>query len=271
MAVLSFVLILLDNFTDFLEPARDIIATALTPVIMVADFPGKSAEKLSFIVETKTNLVREVVRLNQDKLSLQAQNQKMRALTAENNRLRELLGSAAKLQDNVVVAELIGVDPNPDNHEIIINKGAVDDVFVGQPLLDSKGLMGQVINVSRYTSRVLLISDSSHSVPVQVVRSNLRLVAQGVGVTSHLNLMFVQETADIRVGDLLISSGLGGRFPSGYPVAVVDRVKGQSGKPFALVTAAPSALLDRSRYVLLVFTEDNKFTSQETPRDVYGS
>ena len=149
------------------------------------------------------------------------------------------------------------------SHEIIIDKGAVDKVFVGQPLLDSKGLMGQVISVSRYTSRVLLVSDRSHSVPVQVVRSNLRLVAQGIGVTSHLNLMFVQETADIREGDLLITSGLGGRFPSGYPVAVVNRVEGQAGKPFALVTAVPSALLDRSRYVLLVFTEDRNSGSQE--------
>ena len=260
---MSLIFIILDHLTDWLDPARASLTAVVTPIVVISDFPVKSAQNLSRIAETRLNLVQEIAQLNQEQLSLQAQNQKMDALIAENNRLRELLGSAAKLRDNVVVAELVGVDPDPGNHEIIIDKGAVDKVFVGQPLLDSKGLMGQVISVSRYTSRVLLVSDRSHSVPVQVVRSNLRLVAQGIGVTSHLNLMFVQETADIREGDLLITSGLGGRFPSGYPVGVVNRVEGQAGKPFALVTAVPSALLDRSRYVLLVFTEGRNSGSQE--------
>ena len=260
----------LDHLTDWLEPARASLATVTTPIILIADFPVKSVENLSLIAETRYNLIQDIAQLNQDQLLLQAKNQKLSALAVENNRLRELLGSAEKLRDNVVVAELVGVDPDPENHEIIIDKGAVNDVFVGQPLLDSKGLMGQVISVSRYTSRVLLVSDPSHSVPVQVVRSNLRLVAQGAGVTSHLNLMFVQDTADIRDGDLLITSGLGGRFPAGYPVAVVNRVEGQAGKPFALVTAVPSALLDRSRYVLLVFTEDKEDSSKDKPYDANG-
>ena len=175
---------------------------------------------------------------------------------AENNRLRDLLGSAAKLQDNVVVAERIGVAPDPEKHEVVIDKGTIDGVFIGQPLLDAQGLLGQVVDVSRYSSRVLLISDPSHSVPVQVARSNLRLVAQGTGSTNRLELMYVQNTADVGAGDLLISSGLGGRFPVGYPVGVVNKVEQRSGGPFATVTAIPSALLDRSRHVLLVFTED---------------
>ena len=198
----------------------------------------------------------EIKLLEKDLLLLQAKTEKMAALTAENNRLRDLLGSAAKLQDNVVVAELIGVAPDPEKHEVVIDKGATDGVFIGQPLLDAKGLMGQVVDVSRYSSRVLLISDPSHSVPVQVARSNLRLVAQGTGSTNRLELMYVQNTADVGAGDLLISSGLGGRFPVGYPVGVVNKVEHRSGGPFSTVTAIPSALLDRSRHVLLVFTED---------------
>lgn len=198
----------------------------------------------------------EIKLLEKDLLLLHAKTEKMAALTAENNRLRDLLGSAAKLQDNVVVAELIGVAPNPEKHEVVIDKGGTDGVFVGQPLLDAKGLMGQVVDVSRYSSRVLLISDPSHSVPVQVARSNLRLVAQGTGSTNRLELMYVQNTADVGAGDLLISSGLGGRFPVGYPVGVVNKVEHRSGRPFSTVTAIPSALLDRSRHVLLVFTED---------------
>ena len=198
----------------------------------------------------------EIKLLEKDLLLLHAKTEKMAALTAENNRLRDLLGSAAKLQDNVIVAELIGVAPDPEKHEVVIDKGGTDGVFVGQPLLDAKGLMGQVVDVSRYSSRVLLISDPSHSVPVQVARSNLRLVAQGTGSTNRLELMYVQNTADVGAGDLLISSGLGGRFPVGYPVGVVNKVEHRPGRPFSTVTAIPSALLDRSRHVLLVFTED---------------
>ncbi|MDA0272469.1 MAG: rod shape-determining protein MreC, partial [Proteobacteria bacterium] len=174
----------------------------------------------------------------------------------ENNRLRDLLGSAAKLQDNVLVAELVGVDPEPERLEVMIDKGSADGVFLGQPVLDAEGLMGQVIEVSVFVSRVLLISDVLHSVPVQVARSNLRLIAQGTGVTRQLELLHVQDTADIRVGDLLVSSGLGDRFPVGYPVGVVNSITHDRGKPFAVVTATPSALLDRSRHVLLVFTEE---------------
>ncbi len=180
----------------------------------------------------------------------------MAALRAENNRLRDLLGSAAKIQDNVLVGELIGVDPDPKRHEVVIDKGLNHNVFVGQPVLDAQGLMGQVIEVSLFTSRVLLISDESHSVPVQVVRSNLRLIARGTGVSHQLELRHLQNTADIRPGDFLVSSGLGDRFPIGYPVGTVNKVEHDPGKPFATATATPSAQLNRTRHVLLVFNEE---------------
>ena len=263
LAVLSLFLFFVDHWTSWLELARAGLTTVVTPVIVAADFPGKTLEYLLVTASTRNDLIQEITRLDQTQILLRAQTQKMQALTAENNRLRILLGSAEKLQDNVVVAELIGIDPDPKTHEVIIDKGSVNGTFIGQSLLDAQGLMGQVISVSRYTSRVSLISDPSHSVPVQVARSNLRLVAQGSGATSHLNLMFVQNSADVLAGDLLITSGLGGRFPAGYPVAIVNKFESQSGKPFALVTAVPSALLNRSRYVLLVFTEDNQFSPPE--------
>ena len=203
--------------------------------------------------------------LEQEQILLRAKTEKMAALTAENNRLRNLLGSAAKLQDNVLVAELIGIDPDPNRHEVIVDKGSNHSVFVGQPVLDAEGLLGQVVSVSPLSSRVLLISDQSHSVPVQVVRSNLRLIAQGSGALGQLDLMHIQETADIQTGDLLVSSGLGDRFPTGYPVGVVSSIEYDPGKPFALATATPSALLDRSRHVLLVFSEE-----QTRQRDLDG-
>ena len=154
------------------------------------------------------------------------------------------------------MAELVGIDPDPEKQLIVIDKGTEHNVFVGQPVVDANGLMGQVVSVSPFSSRVLLISDSTHSVPVQVVRSNLRLIAQGTGVTNRLELMHVQDTADINEGDVLVTSGLGNRFPVGYPVGTVNRVEHDPGKAFALVTAVPNAALDRTRHVLLVFRTD---------------
>ena len=260
-AILSLALILVDHWSNVLDSTRSGLTVLVTPVVLLADFPPKSVTSLVEVLSTRSTMREEIKLLEKDLLLLHAKTEKMAALTAENNRLRDLLGSAAKLQDNVVVAELIGVAPDPEKHEVIIDKGTTDGVFIGQPLLDAKGLMGQVIGVSRFSSRVLLISDPSHSVPVQVARSNLRLVAQGTGATNLLELMYVQNTADVGVGDLLVSSGLGGRFPIGYPVGVVNKVENSSSRPFSTVTANPSALLDRSRHVLLVFTED-KLASQ---------
>ncbi|MEX0941369.1 MAG: rod shape-determining protein MreC [Pseudomonadales bacterium] len=256
LSILSLALMATDHFSDFLDEFRASLTVIVTPVIVVADIPRRTVVGLQGTIATRDHMQSRILSLEQELLLLRAKTEKMAALTSENDRLRDLLGSAAKLQDNVLVAELIGVDPDPERHEVTIDKGSVDGAFVGQPVLDAEGLMGQVVEVSKYISRVLLISDLSHSVPVQVARSNLRLVAQGTGMTGQLELMHVQATADIEIGDLLVSSGLGDRFPVGYPVGVVNRIEHDPGRPFADVTATTSALLDRSRHVLLVFTED---------------
>ena len=249
-------LLAVDHLSDALDGVRSTLTVLVTPIVYVADYPSRSVEGAQEIFASRSDMREQLVRQEQEVLLLRAKTEKMAALTAENNRLRSLLGSAAKLQDNVLVAELIGVDPDPERLQVIIDKGAEAGVFVGQPLLDAEGLMGQVIETSLFTSRVLLISDDLHSVPVQVIRSNLRLIAQGAGASGLLELVHVPDTADIRVGDALVSSGLGDRFPVGYPVGTVNRVEHDPGKPFALVTAVPSASLAKSRHVLLVFTEE---------------
>ncbi len=254
--ILSAVLIAVDHFSGYLDDVRAGLTLLVTPILIASDIPGREARELEEIVSSRDEMQEYINILEQELLLLKVKTAKMAALTSENDRLRDLLGSAAKLQDNVLVAELIGVDPDPGKHEVTIDKGSRDGVFVGQPLLDAQGLMGQVISLSYLSSRVLLISDLSHSVPVQVSRTNLRLIAQGTGTSNELELMHVQNTADIRIGDLLVSSGLGNRFPVGYPVGIVNKVQHDPGRPFAVVTALPSALLDRSRHVLLVFTED---------------
>ncbi len=180
-------------------------------------------------------------------------------------RLRELLNSSALVNEKVEVAELIGMDPNPFTHRIIINKGERDGVVLGQPVLDARGLMGQVVELMPYTSRVLLLTDTTHSIPVQVNRNGLRAIASGTGNPERLELRHVADTADIKEGDLLVSSGLGQRFPAGYPVATVKEVIHDSGQPFAIVRAVPTAALNRSRYLLLVFS-DNR-TAEERAND----
>ncbi|MEK1909852.1 MAG: rod shape-determining protein MreC, partial [Pseudomonas chlororaphis] len=177
----------------------------------------------------------------------------------------ELLNSSALVNEKVEVAELIGMDPNPFTHRIIINKGERDGVVLGQPVLDARGLMGQVVELMPYTSRVLLLTDTTHSIPVQVNRNGLRAIASGTGNPERLELRHVADTADIKEGDLLVSSGLGQRFPAGYPVATVKEVIHDSGQPFAIVRAVPTAALNRSRYLLLVFS-DNR-TAEERAND----
>jgi rod shape-determining protein MreC len=157
------------------------------------------------------------------------------------------------------------MDPNPFTHRIIINKGERDGVVLGQPVLDARGLMGQVVELMPYTSRVLLLTDTTHSIPVQVNRNGLRAIASGTGNPERLELRHVADTADIKEGDLLVSSGLGQRFPAGYPVATVKEVIHDSGQPFAIVRAVPTAALNRSRYLLLVFS-DNR-TAEERAND----
>jgi len=205
-------------------------------------------------VQSRSQLLEENARLRRENLVLQGRSHQMASLQAENVRLRALLNSSAMLRDDVLVAELIGVSPDPMRHLLVLNKGEQDGVFVGQPLIDADGLLGQIVEVSSISSRAMLITDATHSIPVQVNRNGVRAIAEGTGVLGMLEVHHVAATTDIREGDLLVTSGLGGRFPVGYPVAVVSEVERDPGQPFARILARPTAALDRSRHVLLVFT-----------------
>ncbi|MBB4818719.1 rod shape-determining protein MreC [Pseudomonas alcaligenes] len=227
----------------------------LTPFYWLADLPVRLWDGVSDQFTSRSTLIAENEKLKAEGLLMQRRLQKLAALTEQNVRLRELLNSSALVDDKVLVGELIGVDPNPFTHRILVDKGEKDGVFLGQPVLDARGLMGQVVEVMPYTARVLLLTDTTHSIPVQVNRNGLRAIASGTGNPERLELRHVADTADIKEGDLLVSSGLGQRFPAGYPVATVKEVIHDSGQPFAIVRAVPTAALNRSRYLLLVFTD----------------
>ncbi len=253
--VLSAALMVVDARFDFLKPARGQMGLLLTPFYWLTELPVRAWEGVTQQVTSRGELLAENEKLKAEALLMQRRLQKLATLTEQNVRLRELLNSSALVDDKVLVGELIGVDPNPFTHRIIIDKGGQDGVFLGQPVLDARGLMGQVVEVMPYTARVLLLTDTTHSIPVQVNRNGLRAIASGTGNPERLELRHVADTADIREGDLLVSSGLGQRFPAGYPVATVKEVIHDSGQPFAIVRAVPTAALNRSRYVLLVFTD----------------
>ena len=255
LVVLSVALMVVDARFTLLKPVRSQMSLVLMQTYWITDLPQRLFQGVASQFGSRTELVAENEKLKTENLLLQGRMQKLAALTEQNVRLRELLNSSALVNEKVEVAELIGMDPNPFTHRIIINKGERDGVVLGQPVLDARGLMGQVVELMPYTSRVLLLTDTTHSIPVQVNRNGLRAIASGTGNPERLELRHVADTADIKEGDLLVSSGLGQRFPAGYPVATVKEVIHDSGQPFAIVRAVPTAALNRSRYLLLVFSD----------------
>lgn len=251
-------LIFVDHRFPVLGPIRSIVGLVTVPFYLLADVPIRIANLSEEHARSRSALLELNQTLTAENRVLKARLQKLVAISAENARLRELLNSTALLDENVLVAEIIGVNPDPNLHVVLIDKGSHDGVFVGQAVIDENGLMGQVVETSVITSRVLLITDASHSVPVRVNRNSIRAIAEGTGFPDVLELRHMAATADIREGDLLVSSGLGQRFPEGYPVAIVDSVIHDPGLPFAIIKATPSAHIDRSRHVLLVFADASR-------------
>ena len=249
-------LIVIDTKVSEFSSIRSMINVIVGPLYRIADIPDTLASFGNSAVRSRQDILDENQRLKAESIVLRGRAQRMAALVAENSRLRALLNSTALVaDDDLVIAELIGVSPAIDRHQIILNKGSNSGVYVGQPVLDAAGLMGQVLEVSPTYSRVILITDQSHAVPVQISRNGMRAVVEGVGNYDQLLMPNVAQTADIVVGDLLVSSGLGGRFPVGYPVAEVIEIDRIEGSAFLRVSAAPAAKLNRIRHVLLVFED----------------
>ncbi len=248
-------LMLVDHRFHYLDSVRTALSVLVYPVQYLVNFPAQASEWVEESVQTREELLAENKKLKSQNAFLQAQMQKYVSLEIENMRLRRLLEASERLTDRVLTAELMSVDLDPFSHQVLINKGSRHDVYEGQPVLDAKGVYGQVVHVAPLNSTVVLITDPGHALPVQANRSGLRTIAQGTGAVDRMNLLHIPNNADIREGDVLVTSGLGGVFPMGYPVAVVTKVEPDSSMPFASVTARPLADLDKSREVLLVWKE----------------
>ncbi|KKN95327.1 hypothetical protein LCGC14_0178540 [marine sediment metagenome] len=259
LTVVSVAFMVVDARLSVLQPLRAQLGMFLMPIYYVAELPVRTWGTVHTQLTSRAELINENERLRAESLLIKRKLQKLATLTEQNVRLRELLNSSSLVDERVLVAELIGVDPNPFTQRIMINKGEHDGVFLGQPVLDATGLMGQIVEVMPFNARVLLLTDVSHSLPVQVNRNGLRAIAAGTGNNEWLELRHVGDTADIRVDDILVSSGLGQRFPAGYPVGRVVSIEQDPAQPFAEVKVAPTAQLNRSRYLLLVFSPESGY------------
>ncbi len=246
----------LDHRYNHLESLRSGLSVLLFPVQYLASLPLLLSESASDAITNRNKLESERNKLHAENLLLRARQQKFEALEAENMRLRGLLDSSFKVGDRVLIAELISVEQDPFRQQVLINKGSTSGLFVGQPVVDASAVVGQVTHISPFNASVLLITDAAHALPVQVNRNGLRTIALGTGLINRLELPHLPNNADIKVGDLLTTSGMGGSFPPGYPVAEVIDVKREPGQPFASVIAQTTAHLDRIREVLLVWTLD---------------
>jgi len=250
--ILSVILIVANNRLD---PVRKSVSSVLSPLQYVANVPGALLDWSAESLATRNMLSKQNKELLRQQLLMSERLQRFEHLRQENDRLRALLGSPVHMDSKKVVAEVMEVASDPYHQYVVLNHGAISGVFVGQPVVDAQGVVGQVVEVNELTSRVLLISDATHGIPVRVTRNDVRLVVKGTGVLDELELSYVSKSTDIRVGDLLVSSGLGKRFPEGYPVARVMSVVKDDGQSYASVTAQPLAALDRIRYLLLIWPD----------------
>lgn len=251
LAIILSVALLVANHR--LDPLRQNLSSVFSPLQYLASVPGAALDWSSESFATRNMLALQNKELLRQQLLMSERLQRFEHLRQENERLRALLGSPAYLDSRKMVAEVLEVASDPFHHYVVLNHGSRSGVFVGQPVVDAQGVVGQVVQVSEMTSRVLLLSDVSHGLPVRITRNDVRLVANGTGELDEIELRHVAKSTDIRVGDLLVTSGLGNRFPEGYPVARVMEVLTEDGQSYARVTAQPLAALDRIRYVLLIW------------------
>ena len=257
-----------DAKTPLLAPLRSAIATVVDPLYFVAAAPYLVADDVARVLSSRARLTARNAELERELLRLRGEVSRYNDVLTENERLRELFDSQARLADNVMIAELVA--SSVQALEIVIDKGRLSNVSAGLAVIDSSGLFGQVVETSAFASRVLLITDRRHAVPVRVLRNDVRAIAVGDGEGSLL-LKDVAITLDIREGDRLVSSGLGGRFPSGYPVGVVESVGRDPAEPFADILVRPSAALDRARQVLVVFANDAASEAADLAIGLQGS
>lgn len=250
-------MMVMDSFTEWLDGPRNILSVAVSPIQSIASIPSDMGRYFTSAISAEPDVQLAYENLRNEYFQLKSETLLLRTLEDENQRLRALLAASERVLEKITLAELIDVNLDRDSHRVSVDRGLRDKIYVGQAVIDDQGVIGQVTEVMPLSSIVVLITDPGHALPVQVERNGLRTIVKGMGSLERLRVPFLNQNSDIKVGDVLISSGLGGRFPNGYPVAVIDEVRVIQDEGFIRVTANPIAKLDRSNHVLLLAREKN--------------
>jgi rod shape-determining protein MreC len=264
LVVASIALMTVDHRWHSLEFVRGALSSVIYPLQYTIDLPIRLFYWTDERLSSQQTLLEKNREFEVRHLENRVQLQKLDIIEKENDRLRKLLGATPKTTERLLISEIINVDLDPYKQLILLNKGSSSDVYQGQPIIDALGVMGQVIHVGPMSSTAMLITDASHAIPVQINRTGLRAIAYGSGKIDQLNLRYLPHNVDIKVGDLLITSGLGETFPANFPVAIISKVERPAGEPFAHIEARPHAQLDKSREVLLVWRNEPELIDENT-------
>ncbi|MFA0085095.1 rod shape-determining protein MreC [Vibrio sp. E150_011] len=255
---LSAGLMLADSRLDTFSHVRYLLNSVVAPIQYTANLPRSMFDGVyerfntrQGLAEQNINLKREVLRLKSDLILLDQYRE-------ENQRFRDLLGSSFVRDEKKMVTEVMAVDTSPYRHQVVIDKGKTDGVYEGQPVINENGIVGQVTFVGAHNSRIMLLTDSNSAIPVQVIRNDIRVIASGNGLVDEIQLEHIPTSTDIQQEDLLVTSGLGGIYPEGYPVAYVRKVQRDNRREFASIIAEPVVDFDRLRYLLLIWPNQDR-------------
>jgi rod shape-determining protein MreC len=251
-SLLAITLMALDFRGRYVDQLRDVATQFVEPLVLVIDLPFHGADRLVEFWTQRTELVERIRQLERDAVRQNAMLGDLADLAVENARLRELLDAAPRPGRRFLAAELAAIDLDPFAHRIVIKRGRVDGVDVGMPVIDAGGVLGQIEQTDRNTSRVILLTDPDHALPVQILPAGERTVAYGSGRVDRLRLNDLPMNTAVEVGDLVVTSGLGGRFTAGLPVGRLVALERPAGQPFARAEVEPLAAMDRNRMVLVL-------------------
>lgn len=255
LALLAIIIMFFDQRSAYFQDWHAKLSVVAVPVQVIVDAPTRIVHSVLTTLKFQKQLLEDNARLRAQQLLMESKLQKLLSLERENAQLRQLLQSTPQATGKVIVAQLLAVALNPATQQVVIDRGAADHLYLGQPVLDAYGVLGQVVSIGPLTSRVLLVTDVRSLVPVQNYRTGARAIAIGGGSSGQLRLINVPDNSDIQEGDLYVASGMGLRFPVGYPVGVIAKSTLEAGERFATIALIPAAHIEKSGQVLLAWPE----------------
>ncbi len=266
--MISASLMLADNRLNAFSEIRYLLNSVVAPIHYAANIPRTMFNNMYKYLNSKNSIMHENQKLKQEIFMRKSDLLLLEQLKQENNRLRDLLGSPFIRDEKKMVTEVMAADSSSYAHQVMIDKGLIDGVYEGQPVINDKGIVGQIIHVGAYNSRVLLLTDPNNAIPVQVVRNDIRVIASGKGDLGGMQLEFIPTNTDLEMGDLLVSSGLGGRYPEGYPVGYISKMDTNNKRPFASIELETTVEFDKLRYLLLVWPTELKVNTQMKAKEI---